>query len=70
MNTLDFIYMNEINVKLTAGQVAIILELLKPYAELSVLLTNQYKAQTLAASMPVRAKKVEKNIPEDNNGNN
>ena len=62
--------MNEINIKMNTNQIAIVLELLKPYAELSISLTNQYKAQTLAASMPVRAKKVEKNIPEDSNGNN
>ena len=62
--------MNEINIKMNTNQIAIVLELLKPYAELSISLSNQYKAQTLAASMPVRAKKVEKNIPEDNNGNN
>lgn len=62
--------MNEINIKMNTNQVAIVLELLKPYAELSISLSNQYKAQTLAASMPVHAKKVEKNIPEENNGNN
>lgn len=62
--------MDGITVKLTAAQVATLLELLKPYAELSISLSNQYKAQTLAASMPVRAKKVEKNILEDDNGNN
>lgn len=62
--------MNEINIKMNTNQVAIVLELLKPYAELSISLSNQYKAQTLAASMPVRAKKVEVQNPEDNNGNN
>ena len=62
--------MDGITVKLTTAQIAILLELLKPYAELSILLTNQYKAQTLAASMPVRAKKAESQIVEDNNGNN
>jgi hypothetical protein len=62
--------MNEINVKLTAGQVAIILDLLKPYAELSVGLSNQYKAQTIAAAMPVKAKKLSDINPEDNNGIN
>lgn len=62
--------MDGLTIRLTAAQVATMLELLKPYTELSISLTNQYKAQTLAASMPVRAKKVEKNIPEDNNGNN
>ncbi len=62
--------MDGITVKLTAAQVATLLELLKPYTELSISLTNQYKAQTIAAAMPVRAKKVEKNIPEDDNANN
>lgn len=62
--------MDGLTIRLTAAQVATMLELLKPYTELSISLTNQYKAQTLAASMPVRAKKVEKNIPEDDNGNN
>lgn len=60
--------MNEINIKMNTNQVAIVLELLKPYAELSISLSNQYKAQTLAASMPVCAKKVEVQNPEGNNG--
>ena len=62
--------MNEINIKMTAGQVAIVLDLLKPYAELSVSLSNQYKQQLVQSSMPVRAKKVEDQIQEVNNGDN
>lgn len=62
--------MNEINVKMTVDQVAVILSLLKPYTELSMSLTNQYKAQLAASQMPVRAKKVEGNNEGVNNGNN
>lgn len=62
--------MNEINIKMNTNQVAIVLELLKPYAELSISLSNQYKAQTIAAAMPVKAKKLSDVKPEDNNGNN
>lgn len=62
--------MNEISVKMTAEQIAVILSLLKPYTELSLSLSNQYKAHLAAASMPVRAKKVEENIEGVNNGNN
>ena len=62
--------MNEINVKMTVDQVAVILSLLKPYTELSMSLTNQYKTQLAAAQMPVRAKKVEENIEGVNNANN
>jgi len=62
--------MNEISVKLSVDQIAVILNLLKPYTELSMSLTNQYKAHLAASQMPVRAKKVEDIIPEANNGNN
>ena len=62
--------MNYIDVKLTTAQVALILDLLKPYAELSISLSNQYKMQTAQPQMPVRAKKVEKNIEGVNNANN
>ena len=62
--------MNEINVKMTVDQVAVILSLLKTYTELSMSLTNQYRAQLAAAQMPVRAKKVEENNEGVNNGNN
>ena len=62
--------MNEISVKMTAEQIAVILSLLKPYTELSLSLSNQYKAQLAAAQMSVRAKKVEENIEGVNNANN
>ena len=62
--------MDIINIKLSDTQIALILEMLKPYTELSMSLSNQYKQQLLQKSMPVRAKKVENQNPEDNNGNN
>lgn len=60
--------MNEINIKLTTGQVALVLELLKPYAELSLQLTNQYKMQLNAGAISgaVKAEKIKKT--EVNNG--
>ena len=60
--------MNKINIKLTTGQVALVLELLKPYAELSVQLSNQYRMQSNAGAMAgaVKAEKIEKT--EVNNG--
>lgn len=60
--------MNEINIKLSAGQVAIVLELLRPYAELSVQLSSQYRIQANAGAVPgaVKAEKIEKT--EVNNG--
>jgi len=60
--------MNTISVNMTPVQVALVLDLLKPYTELSMSLSNQYKQQLAQSSMPVRAKKVEDQIPEDNNG--
>lgn len=62
--------MNEINIKLSTGQVALVLELLKPYAELSLMLSNQFRAQQAQASVPspVRAEKIEKNPEVKNNG--
>lgn len=61
--------MNELDIKMTPTQIALILEVLKPYAELSVSLSSQYKAQLINAAKPVRAKKVETN-PEDTDANN
>lgn len=60
--------MNEINIKLSVGQVALVLELLKPYAELSIQLSNQCRNQANAGAMPgtVKAEKIEKT--EVNNG--
>lgn len=64
--------MNEINIQMTPAQIALMLEMLKPYTELSVNLSNQYKVQLINASKPVRAKKVMEEVkPEDNtNANN
>lgn len=47
-------------IELSQNQIALILELLKPYAELSVSLTNQFKAQALGAASEIpHAKKIE-----------
>ncbi len=62
--------MNGMKIELTAGQIAILLELLKPYTELSVTLSNQYKQQLVQNTMPVRAKKVEAQTQEESNGDN
>lgn len=62
--------MNEINIKMTAGQVAIVLDLLKPYTELSMSLSNQYKQQLIQNTMPVRAKKADAQLQEESNGDN
>ena len=64
--------MNTLNIQLSPAEVSLVLELLKPYAELSVSLSNQYKAQLINATKPVRAKKVMEEVkPEDNtNANN
>lgn len=66
----DFFFMDIINIKLSDTQIALILEMLKPYTELSMSLSNQYKQQLLQKSMPVRAKKEENQNPEENNANN
>jgi len=54
--------MNGMKIELTAGQIAILLELLKPYTELSLQLSNQYRVQTNAGAMAgaVKAEKIEK----------
>lgn len=54
--------MNEINIKLTPGQVALVLEMLKPYAELSAQLTYQYRVQSNVGvpSGTVKAEKIAK----------
>lgn len=51
--------MNELTITLSQGQIALMLELLKPYAELSVSLTNQYRQQTAGAVEIPHAKKIE-----------
>lgn len=64
--------MNELDIKMTPTQISLILEVLKPYTELSVSLSSQYRAQLINAAKPVRAKKVMEEVkPEDNtNANN
>ena len=63
--------MNSLDIQLTPAEINLVLELLKPYAELSVNLSNQYKARLFPAAKPVRAKKVEDNISEEKiDGNN
>lgn len=52
----DFIIMN---VELSQNQITVILELLKPYTELSVSLTNQCRAQLSGAVEIPHAKKAE-----------
>ena len=51
--------MNEITVTISQGQIALMLELLKPYTELSVTLTNQYRKQASGAVEIPHAKKIE-----------
>lgn len=51
--------MNEMTIKLSQSQIVTILELLKPYAELSVSLTNQYRQQAAGAAEIPHAKKIE-----------
>ena len=51
--------MNEMTIRLSQSQIVTILELLKPYAELSVSLTNQYRQQTAGAAEIPHAKKIE-----------
>ena len=62
--------MNYIDVKLTTAQVALILDLLKPYAELSISLSAQLRSQSTAAIQkpPVRAQKINP-LEEKVNGN-
>lgn len=46
-------------IELSQNQIAVILELLKPYAELSVSLTNQLRSQMTGAANIPHAKKIE-----------
>lgn len=57
--------MNGFKFELTAAQVALITDMLKPYVELSMSISNQYRAQAAASAMPVKAQKVEENKPEE-----
>lgn len=51
--------MNGFTINLSTEQIALILGLLKPYAELSASLTYQYQAQSKNHVQPVKAEKVE-----------
>lgn len=55
--------MNGITVNLSTEQIALLLGILKPYAELSASLTYQYQAQS-KVQQPVKAQKVSE-IPEE-----
>lgn len=57
--------MNGFKFELTAAQVALITDMLKPYVELSMSISNQYRAQIQATAMPVKAQKVKENNPEE-----
>lgn len=51
--------MNGFTINLSTEQIALILGILKPYAELSANLTYQYQAQSKNHVQPVKAEKVE-----------
>jgi hypothetical protein len=51
--------MNDMQITLSQSQIALMLELLKPYAELSVSLSRQYKNQLTGAAEIPHAKKIE-----------
>ena len=59
------------NITITPEQANILLNLLKPYAELSLNLSAQLRSQTTAAVQkpPVRAQKIDP-LEEELNGNN
>lgn len=46
-------------IELSQNQIAVILELLKPYTELSVSLTNQFRANMAGAAEIPHAKKID-----------
>lgn len=51
--------MNDMQINLSQSQIALMLELLKPYAELSVSLSRQYKNQLTGAAEIPHARKIE-----------
>lgn len=51
--------MDGFNFKLSAAQVALITDMLKPYVELSASISYQYQMQIRASANPVKAEKVE-----------
>ena len=46
-------------VKVTETQIALVLDLLKPYVALSMSISNQYRESAIKAAMPVQAQKAE-----------
>lgn len=62
--------MDRINISVTPEQAGILLNLLKPYAELSISLSSQLRSQSTAAVQkpPVRAQKINP-LEEKVNGN-
>ena len=62
--------MDRINISVTSEQAGILLNLLKPYAELSISLSAQLRSQSTAAVQkpPVRAQKINP-LEEKVNGN-
>lgn len=51
--------MKGFTINLTTEQIALVLGLLKPYAELSASLTYQYQMQNKENVQPIKAEKVE-----------
>lgn len=58
MAASDILIMNGINITLNATQTALLLDLLKPYVELSASISKQYQNQMIS-SIPVKAKKID-----------
>ena len=52
--------MNGFTFQLSAAQVALITDMLKPYVELQASISLQYRSQLAAGAMPAKAEKVEK----------
>lgn len=59
--------MNGFTFQLSAAQVALLTDMLKPYVELQASISVQYRSQLAAGAMPVKAEKVEEKKPEDKN---
>ena len=53
--------------QLSAAQVALITDMLKPYVELQASISSQYSLQLREKAMSVKAKKVEEKKPEEKN---
>ena len=59
--------MNGLIFQLSAAQVALITDMLKPYVELQASISAQYRSQLAAGAMPAKAEKVEEKKPEEKN---